>query len=141
MEKFDLKKLTENKPMFYTIVGCVAVVVIMFIFMIITLISVGNMNTSSNNQDKQLKVAEKVIKNEDFIRGFSINNNQLVCKNIGPSSANGTNSITINGKDEDWSGIYPLFKAENLNMIILIFLAFIYVALLFYLFVVFPSSK
>lgn len=73
-----------------------------------------NIKYSDNSQFIGTRDTEKIIKNEDFIKGFSINDNQLVCKNIGPSSANGTNSITINGKDEDWSGIYPLFKAENL---------------------------
>ena len=63
MEKFDLKQLLANKPLFYTIIVCVGLVVVMFIIMIATLINVGS-NTANPNQDKQIKAAERVIKND-----------------------------------------------------------------------------
>ena len=62
MQKFDLKQITENKPLFYTIICCVSIAAIMFIIMIATLASVNN--SSSNNPQKQLKASEKIIKND-----------------------------------------------------------------------------
>ena len=65
MEKFDLKQLLENKPLLYTIVGCVAVVLIMFIIMIAVIINLGSANGNNNpDQTKQIKASEKVIKND-----------------------------------------------------------------------------
>lgn len=63
MEKFDLKQITENKPLFYTIITCAGLAVAMFIIMLATIIHV---NTSSNAQNPQgqIKAAEKVIKND-----------------------------------------------------------------------------
>ena len=63
MEKFDLKQLLANKPLLYTILGCVGVVVVMFIIMVAVLINVGN-NSTSDNTTKQIKASEKIIKNE-----------------------------------------------------------------------------
>ena len=63
MEKFDLKQITENKPLLYTIACCVGIAVVMFIIMIATIASV-NSSAGSNNQGKQIKAAEKVIKND-----------------------------------------------------------------------------
>ena len=63
MEKFDLKQITENKPLLYTIVCCVGIAVVMFIIMIATVASV-NSSAGGNGQDKQIKAAEKVIKND-----------------------------------------------------------------------------
>ena len=62
MQKFDLKQITENKPLFYTIICCVSIAAIMFIIMIATLASVNN--STSNNPQKQLKASEKIIKND-----------------------------------------------------------------------------
>ena len=59
MEKFDLKAITENKPLLYTIIGCVVVVLLMFFVML------GTINSSNaSNPDKKIKEAEKVIKND-----------------------------------------------------------------------------
>ena len=61
MEKFDLKQITENKPLFYTIIICVGLAVIMFISMICVVASVNN----SAPKDGSGKVkAERVIKND-----------------------------------------------------------------------------
>ena len=61
MEKFDLKQITENKPLFYTIIICVGLAVIMFISMICVVASVNN----SSPKDGSGKVkAERVIKND-----------------------------------------------------------------------------
>ena len=38
MEKFDLKQLTENKPLLYTIIAAIVVVVVMAIIMIVFLL-------------------------------------------------------------------------------------------------------
>jgi len=62
MEKFDLKTLTENKPLLYTIISCVVVIVVMFIMMLGFMASFGGGGNS--NQNKQMKAAEKVIKND-----------------------------------------------------------------------------
>ena len=62
MEKFDLKKLMENKPLFYTIAACAGTVVVMFIIMMAVLFQV---NTSSpKNINGQIKTSQKVIKND-----------------------------------------------------------------------------
>ena len=53
----------ENKPLFYTLIACVGVVAVMFIITISTLISV-NSGTKNASPDKQIKVSEKVIKND-----------------------------------------------------------------------------
>ena len=58
MEKFDLKQITENKPLLYTIIICVGLAVVMFIIMMAT---VAHVNSSgSKNPDAKMKVAEKV---------------------------------------------------------------------------------
>ena len=64
MEKFDLKKLLENKPLLYTIVASASIVVVMFIIMLVVVVSVSGSNGSSANPDKQIQAAQKVIKNE-----------------------------------------------------------------------------
>jgi len=62
MEKFDLKQITENKPLLYTIIICVGLAVVMFIIMMAT---VAHVNSSgAKSPDGQIKVAEKVIKND-----------------------------------------------------------------------------
>lgn len=63
MEKFDLKTLTENKPLLYTIVGCIAVTIVMFIMMLGFMTSFGGGNGNAS-QNKQIKAAEKIIKND-----------------------------------------------------------------------------
>ncbi|MBQ8634887.1 hypothetical protein IJ425_01880 [bacterium] len=62
MEKFDLKQITENKPLLYTIIICVGLAVVMFIIMMATIAHVNSGNT--NNPQGQMKAAEKVIKND-----------------------------------------------------------------------------
>ena len=62
MEKFDLKQLTENKPLLYTIIAAIVVVVVMAIIMISVMVSVGSNN--NQGQDNKIKQAEKVIKND-----------------------------------------------------------------------------
>lgn len=64
MEKFDLKQLLENKPLLYTIVGCVGLVIVMFIIMIATIVNMGASTGNNPNQAKQIKAAERVIKND-----------------------------------------------------------------------------
>ena len=65
MEKFDLKQLLANKPLLYTIVGCIGVVVVMFIIMIAVIINTGSSSNNANpDQIKQIKASEKVIKND-----------------------------------------------------------------------------
>ncbi len=61
MEKFDLKQITENKPLFYTIIICGAAVAIMFVMMVIAL-TVNSGGAVS--QDGKIKAAEQVIKND-----------------------------------------------------------------------------
>ena len=63
MEKFNFKQLMENKPLFYTIIGCAGIVVIMFIIMISVLLNVGA-SAKAPSTDKQIRVSEKVIKND-----------------------------------------------------------------------------
>ncbi len=63
MEKFDLKQILENKPLFYTIVFTVVCVAVMLILMICTMASVST-SKSSSNQEGQIKLAQKVIKND-----------------------------------------------------------------------------
>lgn len=62
MEKFDLKQITENKPLFYTIITCVGLFVVMFIIVVATLAHVNS--TGAKSPDGQIKVAERVIKND-----------------------------------------------------------------------------
>ncbi len=62
MEKFDLKKLLENKPLLYTIIASVAVVLVMFIIMIAVVSSSGG--AKGDNIDKKIKESQKVIKND-----------------------------------------------------------------------------
>ena len=64
MEKFDLKQLLANKPLLYTIVGCIAVVVVMFIIMLSVIINISSSNNANPDQAKQIKASEKVIKND-----------------------------------------------------------------------------
>ena len=54
MEKFDLKQITENKPLLYTIIICVGLAVVMFIIMIATVAHVNS--TGAKNPDGQMKV-------------------------------------------------------------------------------------
>ena len=61
MEKFDLKQITENKPLFYTIITCAIAVAIMFVMMIVAL--TYNSGNSTTQQGK-IKAAEQVIKND-----------------------------------------------------------------------------
>ena len=62
MEKFDLKQITENKPLFYTIITCVGLFDVMFVIVIATLAHVNS--TGAKSPDGQIKVAERVIKND-----------------------------------------------------------------------------
>ncbi len=62
MEKFDLKKLTENKPLLYTIVAAIVVILVMFIIMMSVMVSVSS--KGGQGQENQIKQAEKVIKND-----------------------------------------------------------------------------
>ena len=64
MEKFDLKQLLQNKPLLYTIIGCVALVVVMFIIMIATIVNIGSVGGASGDQAKQIRASERVIKND-----------------------------------------------------------------------------
>jgi len=65
MEKFDFKQLMENKPLFYTLIACVGVVAVMFIITISVLLHVNSAPANTTNaQGKQIKAAEKVIKND-----------------------------------------------------------------------------
>lgn len=64
MEKFDLKQITENKPLLYTIIICVGLCVVM---LIITLATMSHVNSSSGGQKNingQIKASEKIIKND-----------------------------------------------------------------------------
>ena len=63
MEKFDLKQITENKPLLYTIIVCVGLCVVM---LIITIATMSHVNSSGGNKDinGQIKAAEKIIKND-----------------------------------------------------------------------------
>ena len=63
MEKFDLKQITENKPLLYTIIVCVGLCVVM---LIITIATMSHVNSSGGNKDinGQIKTAEKTIKND-----------------------------------------------------------------------------
>ena len=65
MEKFDLKQITENKPLLFTIAFCVVCSVLMLVLMIFTVTSVNSSSSNSaSGQEKQLKLAQKVIKND-----------------------------------------------------------------------------
>ena len=64
MEKFDLKQLLANKPLLYTIIGCIGVVIIMFVIMLAVIVNTGSSNNANPNQAKQIKASEKVIKND-----------------------------------------------------------------------------
>ena len=63
MEKFDLKQITENKPLFFTIITCAGLCVVMLIIMIATVASV-NSGGAKANPEGQMKVAQRVIKND-----------------------------------------------------------------------------
>ena len=63
MEKFDLKQITENKPLLYTIVLCVGLAVVMLIIMLATIAHINSSGGAKNPQG-QIKAAEKVIKND-----------------------------------------------------------------------------
>lgn len=62
MEKFDLKQITENKPLLYTIIICAGLAVVMFISMICVVASVNN--SKSKSPEGQMKIAQRVIKND-----------------------------------------------------------------------------
>ena len=64
MEKFDFKQLMENKPLFYTLIACVGIVTVMFIITISVVINTGSSSANTSNPNKQIKKAEKVIKND-----------------------------------------------------------------------------
>ena len=63
MEKFDLKQITENKPLLYTIIICVGLAVAMLIIMLATVAHINSSGGAKSPQG-QIKVAEKVIKND-----------------------------------------------------------------------------
>ena len=74
MEKFDLKQITENKPLLYTIVSCAAMFVLVVVLMLFVLTSVNTSGgKSGGNVDKQIRSSEKVIKN-DPVTLFSTDN-------------------------------------------------------------------
>ncbi len=65
MEKFDLKQITENKPLLYTIVSCAAMFALVVVLMLFVLGSVNSTSAKSGaNVDKQIKSSEKIIKND-----------------------------------------------------------------------------
>ena len=64
MEKFDLKQLMENKPLLYAIIGGVGVVVVMFVLILVLFAQVNSSKGANAPIDKQIKVSEKVIKND-----------------------------------------------------------------------------
>lgn len=65
MEKFDFKKLLENKPLLYTICASAGIVLVMFIIMISIVVSTSSKPVTADGvTDKQLKEAQKVIKND-----------------------------------------------------------------------------
>ncbi len=65
MEKFDFKQILENKPLLYTIVTCISIVVIMFAITMAIVFSVTSSSSSANAPiDGKIKAAEKVIKND-----------------------------------------------------------------------------
>ena len=61
MEKFDLKKIIENKPLLYTISACAAAVIVMFVMMVVMFSFSSRGNVA---QDGKIKAAEQVIKND-----------------------------------------------------------------------------
>lgn len=63
MEKFDLKQLQENKPLFYTLIACVGIVTVMFIITISVLLNV-NSSAKTATPEQKIKAAERVIKND-----------------------------------------------------------------------------
>ena len=65
MEKFDLKQLTENKPLLYTIICCGVTMAVVVVLMLFVLVNVNSSNSSANgNVDKKIKTSEKIIKND-----------------------------------------------------------------------------
>ena len=67
MEKFDLKQITENKPLLYTIIICGGLAVVMFISMIGVVAHVNSSNAGAKSQDGQIKAqVTEVMKNDGY---------------------------------------------------------------------------
>lgn len=64
MEKFDLKQLTENKPLFATMIVSVVAISLVVILGICMLVGSSTSPNGAQNKDGQIKAAEKVIKND-----------------------------------------------------------------------------
>ena len=56
------------------------------------------------------------LQNDSFKRGFSYDQNQLVCKKTNSNSAHSGNSLSISGfkSGEGWGSIWPIYLDENL---------------------------
>ena len=72
MEKFDLKEITENKPLLYTIIICAGLAAIMAISMICVVAHVNN-SGGGNGQNGQSKKSEKII-SDDPVTLFTTEN-------------------------------------------------------------------
>ena len=83
MEKFDLKQITENKPLLYTIIICGGLAVVMFISMIGVVAHVNSSNAGAKSQDGQIKAAQKVIKNDPITLFTTENAGKGLGMNIG----------------------------------------------------------
>ena len=72
MEKFDLKQLLENKPLLYTIIGAVAIVLVMFFIMIAVIVSSGSKKdidpnaTMSKTEINNFNKSDKELIKEDM---------------------------------------------------------------------------
>lgn len=72
MEKFDLKQLLENKPLLYTIIGAVAIVLVMFFIMIAVVVSSGSKKdvdpnaTMSKTEINNFNKSDKELIKEDM---------------------------------------------------------------------------
>ena len=65
MEKTNIKELTENKPLLYTIACCVITVIIVAVFMVFAMVNINSKSAvTSDNINKGIKKSEKVIKND-----------------------------------------------------------------------------
>ena len=59
------------------------------------------------------KNSEVTITNNDLGKAFSLYQEQLVCRNTSENISD-RSSYTINGKEEKWSGVWPLHRDEVL---------------------------
>lgn len=63
MEKFDLKQLTENKPLLVTMIISIVAICLVLVMGVAMLAGAGSSN-ANKSQDGQIKKAEKIIKND-----------------------------------------------------------------------------